>query len=72
MSAESPSSKQLQNLHILVACSAKKVSKLATQLEIMGANVLPFPVIEVKELEDKHLMDKAILSLRKYDWMIQL
>jgi uroporphyrinogen III methyltransferase/synthase len=70
MSAESPSSKQLQNLHILVACSAKKMSKLAAQLEIMGANVLSFPVIDIKELEDKHLMDESIASLHKYDWII--
>lgn len=70
MSAESHKSKQLENLQILVACSAKKISKLAAQLENMGANVLRFPVIEIREIEDRHLMDKAISSLRKYDWII--
>jgi len=70
MSAESQLSRQLQNLHILVACSAKKASKLAAQLEIMGADVLAFPVIEVQELEDKRLLDRAISFLHKYDWII--
>jgi uroporphyrinogen-III synthase len=44
--------------------------ELAAGLETMGASVLPFPVIEAKPVEDSQSMDKAILSLRKYDWII--
>jgi len=44
--------------------------ELAAGLETMGGNVLPFPVIEAQDIEDKHLMDKAISSLRKFDWII--
>jgi len=70
MSAESHSSKPLQNQRILVACSAKKMVELATGLETMGGSVLPFPVIEARDIEDKHSMDQAISSLSKYAWII--
>lgn len=44
--------------------------ELTTGLETMGASVLPFPVIDAQPIEDKRLMDEAISSLRKYDWIV--
>jgi uroporphyrinogen III methyltransferase/synthase len=63
-------SKELLNRKILVACSAKKMIELVSGLEAMGGDVLPFPVIEAREIEDKHLLDKALSSLTEYAWII--
>jgi uroporphyrinogen III methyltransferase / synthase len=60
----------LKNRTILVACSAKKLDELAYGLRSMGGTVLPFPVIEAKEIEDAHLLDQALASLREYDWIL--
>jgi len=68
MSAES--GKLLQNLTILVACSAKKMVELAPGLEAMGGSVLPLPLIEVREIKDKRLLDKALASLKEYAWIL--
>jgi len=44
--------------------------ELTAGLEKLGGSVLPFPVIETREIKDTHLLDNAIASLRKYDWII--
>lgn len=36
----------------------------------MGANVLPFPVIKMQELTDRHLLDQALESLTAYSWVV--
>jgi len=63
-------SKPLKNLTILVACSASKMVELAAGLQAMGGSVLPFPVIEAQEIEDKGLLDRALGSLNEYAWII--
>ncbi len=68
--APDSSSKLLLNRTILVACSAKKMVELAAGLQAMGGSVLPFPAIEPRALEDKHLLDQALASLRGYSWII--
>lgn len=60
----------LLNRSILVACSAKKMSTLSDGLRALGASVTPFPVIEIREIEDKVQMDNALDSLERYDWII--
>jgi uroporphyrinogen III methyltransferase / synthase len=65
-----PAPKPLQGLTILVACSAKKLAELVSGLRAMGGTVLPFPVIEAKEIEDMHLLDHSLESLREYDWIL--
>lgn len=62
--------KPLQNISVLVACSAKKMSALTDGLRASGAEVLPFPVIEIKDVEDKAPLDKALASINKYAWII--
>jgi len=64
------STKPLLNRTIVVACSAKKMAELAAGLEAMGGSVFSFPVIEVKEIEDKQPLDRALASLNEYSWIV--
>jgi uroporphyrinogen III methyltransferase/synthase len=70
MSAADRTSRELYNRKILVACSAKKMVELVKGLEAMGGDVLPVPVIEAQEIEDKKLLDKALSILPDYAWII--
>lgn len=68
-----PSSSKTGPLHdktALVACSAKKMSSLADGLRALGAKVTPFPIIEIRGVEDKRPLDEALASLDKYEWVI--
>jgi uroporphyrinogen III methyltransferase / synthase len=60
----------LKNRTILVACSEKLIVDLRNGLESMGGTVLHFPVLQTKEIEDKQPLDKSILYLKDYDWII--
>lgn len=60
----------LKGRKILVACSAKKMSLLAGSLRELGAEVLPFPVIEIKDTEDTGPLDTALSSLPRYKWVV--
>jgi uroporphyrinogen-III synthase len=70
MSNASFSQKPLSHLTILIACSAKKMVELTAGIEAMGGNAVPFPIIEAQDIEDKHLLDEALVSLHKYAWII--
>jgi len=63
-------SKPLLNKVVLVACSPKKANSLVAGLKELGGEVLPAPVIEVKEIADKRSFDAALASLREYSWII--
>ncbi len=60
----------LKGKKILVACSAKKMSALVDGLRASGAKVLPLPIIEIRDIDDKSRLDQAIASLRQYSWII--
>jgi uroporphyrinogen III methyltransferase/synthase len=62
--------KQLKNKKILIACSAKKMVELMSGLEAMGGIVLPLPVISVRDVEVKSVLDGALESLERYSWII--
>lgn len=62
--------KQPFNRTVLLVCSGKKIGELKMRLEEMGCSVLPLPVIEAHEIQDKSLLDKAISSLQQYTWII--
>jgi uroporphyrinogen III methyltransferase / synthase len=62
--------KPLQDLTILVACSAKKLAEFVSGLSAMGGTVLALPVLEAIEIEDKRLLDRSIESLNEYDWIL--
>jgi uroporphyrinogen III methyltransferase / synthase len=63
-------SRPLLNKVIFAACSTKKMADLSAGLEALGGCVVPLPVIEAIEIEDKRPLDKAIFSLEKYSWII--
>jgi uroporphyrinogen III methyltransferase / synthase len=62
--------KPLHDLTILVACSAKKLAEIVSGLQAMGGAALPFPVIEAQAIEDTQALDRALASLREYDWIL--
>jgi uroporphyrinogen III methyltransferase/synthase len=66
----SNSSKPLLNRTVLVTCSEKKIGELLAGLESMGARAIPFPVIEIRGLEDTHVLDRALASLHEYSWIV--
>ncbi len=70
MSSAPNPSKPLLNRTAVVACSDKKLAELKAGLEALGARVLPFPVIEAREIQDTRLLDQALSSLDEYSWMI--
>jgi uroporphyrinogen III methyltransferase / synthase len=70
MSDVGPSSKYLLDKTILVACSAKKMVELVESLTALGGKVLPVPVIEARDIEDKRPLEKALASLSQYAWVI--
>jgi uroporphyrinogen-III synthase len=44
--------------------------ELASGLEAMGGKVIPFPAIEVRDIEDKSSLDRALDSIDEYAWII--
>ena len=64
------SSEVLSSKLVLVAASAKLLPELTARLQIMGAVVIPFPVLQARELEDRTALDQAITRLDQYDWII--
>jgi len=44
--------------------------ELVSGLESMGGTVLPFPVIEVRDIDDRRPLDLALESLAGYAWII--
>ena len=37
-------------------------------LDLSGQSPTPFPVIEIRDIEDKGPLDQALASLSKYTW----
>jgi uroporphyrinogen III methyltransferase/synthase len=60
----------LLNRTVLIACSEKKTADLTAGLEALGAHVMRLPVMELRPIEDAHLLDRALASLREYSWII--
>jgi uroporphyrinogen III methyltransferase/synthase len=63
-------SNPLSHQTIWVACSEKLIAELRNGLESMGGTVIHFPVLQIREIEDKQLLDEAILSIKIFDWII--
>ncbi len=55
---------------IVITRTREKGEALMDKLEELGAQVLEFPVIEIKEPSDISSMDKAIKKLNEFDWLI--
>jgi uroporphyrinogen III methyltransferase/synthase len=55
---------------VMIACSEMKTIDLTSGLESLGAKVIVFPVIQIKELGDKSALDAALDRLAAYAWVI--
>jgi uroporphyrinogen III methyltransferase/synthase len=54
----------------LLACSEMKSESLTSGLAALGAEVLVFPVISIREIADKSALDTALDNLDEYAWII--
>jgi uroporphyrinogen III methyltransferase/synthase len=70
MSSKMHTLKPLLGRTVLVACSEKKRMELAAGLESFGATIYSLPLIELREIEDKRMLDQAISAINKYSWII--
>ena len=55
---------------VFLAASAKLLPDLTAGLRALGANALPFPVLEAKEIDDNAALVQAITNISQYDWVI--
>jgi len=62
--------KPLMRRTALLACSELKAESLASGLADLGADILHFPVVEIREIADKRALDTALDQLDKYAWII--
>jgi uroporphyrinogen III methyltransferase / synthase len=65
-----PRARPLLGKTVLATGSPKVMKELVEGLSLMGAVVIPFSTIEIREIEDKTHIDKTIRSLGNYDWII--
>jgi len=64
------SERPLANRRVLVAASAHTAAALASGLRDLGAEVVLFPTIEIRPLEDTAAIDRAVATLDAFDWVI--
>ena len=62
--------KPLLGRSVVVTRAREQASGLAAQLTDLGAEVIQFPTIDIKPLEDYSGVDAAVRSLGAYDWLI--
>lgn len=55
---------------VIVTRARSQASRLAAQLEDLGAEVLEFPTIEIVPVEDPRPLDEALKNIDKYDWLM--
>jgi len=64
------SQRPLREKRVLLACSAMKAEKLASGLQELGAEVLPFEAVEIREVDDHSALDDSLRRIREYAWII--
>jgi uroporphyrinogen-III synthase len=64
------SAKPLAGKRVVVTRAAEQAGDLVRLLEENGAEVLLVPSVTFAEAEDKQLLDAAILSLFRFDWLL--
>lgn len=62
--------KPLLGRRVVVTRAREQASGLAHRLAQLGAEVIQFPTIEIRDLEDVTPLDAAIAGLAAYDWLI--
>jgi uroporphyrinogen III methyltransferase/synthase len=56
--------------HVLVTRPAHQAGELLRQLERLGAATSLLPAVEIREPTDFAAVDRALLSLVRYDWLV--
>ena len=54
---------------VVVTRARSQASSLAAKLRSLGADVIEFPTIEVRDADDYTDLDHAIANLATYDWL---
>jgi uroporphyrinogen-III synthase/uroporphyrinogen III methyltransferase/synthase len=60
----------LEGKRIVVTRAVEQARELLSRLEKMGATVLVFPAVSFSEPTDTAALDRAILSLANFDWIL--
>lgn len=68
--ARSVNSLPLLGLRIVVTRDRSQALELTEPLEMLGAEALLLPVIEIREAADPAPLDRALARLDSYDWLI--
>ena len=55
---------------VLVTRARSQPSRLARQLEELGAEVLEYPAIKILPVQDPAPLDEALRNISRYDWMM--
>ena len=60
----------LAGLSVVVTRAREQAGELAAKLEALGAQVIEFPTIEIRPVDDYRALDAALANLSAYDWLI--
>lgn len=67
---EAQAGRPLEGRSVIVTRRRDQASALAEPLEVLGAEVVPFPVIEIVPPEDWAPVDEALGRIEEYDWVV--
>jgi len=62
--------KPLLGKGVVVTRAREQASSLASLLEEQGACVVQFPTIEIRPLDDDEGIERAVLKLAQYEWLV--
>ncbi|WP_418790408.1 uroporphyrinogen-III C-methyltransferase [Phosphitispora sp. TUW77] len=62
--------KPLFGKRVLITRSRSQASSLAQEIELLGGEPWEFPTIEITAPDDYGPMDKAIMDIDSYDWLV--
>jgi hydroxymethylbilane synthase len=60
----------LHGLRVIVTRAVKQSGEMKRLLEALGAEVIPCPTIEIKEPSSWEQLDRALVHLSWYDWLV--
>jgi uroporphyrinogen III methyltransferase / synthase len=61
---------ELAGKRIVVTRPRTQADSFTRELEALGASPIPFPVIEIEQLEDTTSLDRALAKLSCYEWIV--
>src|SRR5260221_4482412 len=64
------SSRPLAGKRILITRAHHQAAEMARELESLGATVISIPTIEIRPPQSFQPLDKALVKIQKYDWLI--